>query len=96
MATRPKKKGTKRMTNLHETTELTEELSKLTITKEVSYEFPGVWHIYLKDNRVFYLGDVNGPWGWNDEAGTIEGETEATEAKEVARDFAEWVKGLEA
>jgi hypothetical protein len=82
--------------NLHETTELTEELSKLTIVRAVSYEFPGFWSIILKDNRVFGLGDVNGPWGWNDEAGTIEGETEATEAKDIARDFAEWLNGIEA
>ncbi len=84
------------MNNLHETTELTEELSKLSITKEAFYEFPGVWHIYLKDNRVFYLGDVNGPWGWNDMDADLAGDTEATEAKDIARDFAEWVKGLEA
>ena len=84
------------MNNLHETTELTEELSKLTIVRAVSYEFPGFWSIILKDNRVFGLGDVNGPWGWNDEAGTIEGETEATEAKDIARDFAEWLNGIEA
>jgi hypothetical protein len=82
--------------NLHETTELTEELSNLDIVREVSYEFPGFWAIILKDNQVFGLGDVNGPWGWNDEAGTLAGETEATEAKDVANAFGEWVKGLQA
>jgi hypothetical protein len=84
------------MNNLHETTELTEELSKLPIVRFASYEFPGFWSIILNDNRMFGLGDVNGPWGWNDEAGTIEGETEATEAKDIANDFATWVKGLNA
>jgi hypothetical protein len=82
--------------NLHETTELTEELSNLTIVRAVSYEFPGVWHIYLKDNRVFYLGDVNGPYGWNDEHADLAGDTEATEAKDIARDFEAWLKGLSA
>jgi hypothetical protein len=96
MATRPKKKGTKRMTNLHETTELTEELKKLPIVRDVAYEFPGVWVIILKDNRIFDLGDVNGPWGWNDINCDLMGDTLATEAKNIARDFGEWVKGLEA
>ncbi len=84
------------MNNLHETTELTEELSNLDIVRAVSYEFPGFWSIILKDNRVFGLGDVNGPWGWNDEDCDLAGDTEATEAKDIARDFAEWVKGLAA
>jgi hypothetical protein len=84
------------MNDLHETTELTEELNKLTIVRAVSYEFPGFWVIILKDNRVFNLGDVNGNWGWNDELADLAGDTEATEAKDIARDFAEWVNGLEA
>jgi hypothetical protein len=83
------------MNDLHETTELTEELNKLTIVRAVSYEFPGFWVIILNNNRVFTLGDVNGPWGFNDEEGNA-GETEATEAKDIARDFAEWVEGLKA
>jgi hypothetical protein len=81
------------MNDLHETTELTEELNKLTIVRAVSYEFPGFWVIILKDNRVFTLGDVNGNWGWNDET-DIAGETEATEAKDIAREFEEWIKWL--
>jgi hypothetical protein len=81
------------MNNLHETTELAEELNKLPITRWVSYEFPGVWHIGLKDNRVFYLGDVNINWGWNDEHLDLAGETEATEAKDIASDFEKWVQG---
>jgi hypothetical protein len=84
------------MNDLHETTELTEELNKLTIVRAISYEFPGFWVIILKDNRVFNLGDVNGNWGWNDELADLAGDTEATEAKDIARDFAEWVNGLEA
>jgi hypothetical protein len=52
--------------------------------------------IILNDNRVFNLGDVNGNWGWNDELADLAGDTEATEAKDIARDFAEWVNGLEA
>ena len=84
------------MNNLHETTELTEELSKLPIVREVAYEFPGVWVIILKDNRIFDMGDVNGPFGWNDIECQFLGETEATEAKDIARDFAEWVEGLKA
>jgi hypothetical protein len=82
--------------NLHETTELTEELKKLPIVRAVDYDFPGYWSIILKDNRAFYLGDVNGPWGWNDLHADLAGDTLATEAKDIARDFAEWVKGLEA
>ena len=82
------------MNNLHETTELTEELTKLDIVTAVAYEYPGYWAITLKDNQVFGLGDVNGPWGWNDEAGTLAGETEATEAKDIAREFEEWIKWL--
>jgi hypothetical protein len=81
------------MNDLHETTELTEELNKLTIVRAVSYEFPGFWVIILKDNRVFTLGDVNGNWGWNSEE-DIAGETEATEAKDIAREFEEWIKWL--
>jgi hypothetical protein len=84
------------LNNLHETTELTEELSKLPIVRFASYEFPGFWVIILKDNRVFNLGDVNGPFGFNDEQCHYLGETEATEAKDIARDFAEWVEGLKA
>jgi hypothetical protein len=49
--------------------------------------------IILKDNRVFTLGDVNGNWGWNSEE-DIAGETEATEAKDIAREFEEWIKWL--
>ena len=84
------------MNNLHETTELTEELNKLPIVRFVSYEFPGFWVIILKDNRVFNLGNVNGPFGFNDEQCHHLGETEATEAKDIARDFAQWVKALKA
>ena len=84
------------MNNLHETNELTEELSKLDIVTAVAYEYPGHWVITLKDNRIFDLGDVNGPWGWNDIACDFLGETEATEAKDIASDFAEWLKGLQA
>jgi hypothetical protein len=83
------------MTDLHETTELLEELKKLSFTRDVSYEFPGVWHIYLNDNRVFYLGNVNGNYGWNDEQIDLAGDTEATEAKDIASDFYKWVKELE-
>jgi hypothetical protein len=86
----------KKMTDLHETTELLEELKKLPIVRDASYEFPGVWHIYLNDNRVFYLGDVNVEWGWNDEAFDLAGDTQATQAKDIAKDFADWIKGLEA
>ena len=84
------------MNNLHETTELTEELSKLPIVRFATYEFPGHWVIVLNDNRMFDLGDVNGPWGWNDIACDSLGETEATEAKDIANAFGEWVKGLQA
>ena len=84
------------MNNLHETTELTEELNKLAIVRAVSYEFPGFWVIILKDNRVFNLGDANGPYGFNDEDCQFLGETEATEAKDIARDFEAWLKGLSA
>jgi hypothetical protein len=80
------------MNNLHETTELTEELSKLEMTREVTYEFPGMWVIILKNNRIFHLGDVNGPWGWNDEAGNA-GETQATKGEDIASDFEKWVQG---
>jgi hypothetical protein len=83
------------MSNLHETTELLEALNELAMTREVKYEFPGVYHVYLNNNEVFYLGDANNLWGWNDEAGNA-GETEATEAKEIASDFEKWVKGLNA
>lgn len=80
------------MNNLHETTELTQELSKLPNVRWVSYEFPGFWVIALKNNRTFSLGDINGPWGWNDNQTDLAGETEATEAKDIAKDFAKWVK----
>jgi hypothetical protein len=83
------------MNNLHESTELTEALNELPITRWVSYEFPGVWHIGLNDNQVFTLGDANNLWGWNDEAGNA-GETEATEAEDIASEFEKWVKGLNA
>lgn len=91
----PETKG-KKMTDLHETTELSEELKKLPIVRFVDYEFPGVWFIYLKDNRVFHLGDVNTNWGWNDEICDLAGDTLATDAKGIASDFYKWVKGLEA
>jgi hypothetical protein len=84
------------MNDLHETIELSEELKKLPIVRFVNYEFPGVWFIYLKDNRVFHLGDINENWGWSDEVGILAGETQATEAKDIAKDFADWVKGLKA
>jgi hypothetical protein len=83
------------MNDLHETTELTEQLNNLPIVRWVSYEFPGVWHICLNTNEVFFLGDANNLWGWNDEAGNA-GETKATEAKQIASDFEKWVKGLNA
>jgi hypothetical protein len=83
------------MSNLHETTELLEELKKLQVTREITYEFPGVWHVYLNTNQVFFLGDANNLWGWNDEAGNA-GETEATEAKDIASDFEKWLKEFRA
>ena len=44
---------------------------------------------------MFYLGDVNIEWGWNDENADLAGDTQATEAKDIASDFYKWVKGLE-
>jgi hypothetical protein len=78
------------MENLHETTELTESLEALEIVKAVSYEFPGVWHINLKNGKTYYLGDVNGNWGWDDGEGDLAGDTFKTTASEIANDFCEW------
>ena len=75
---------------------LTSALMELPIVKSASYEYPGYWDITLTNGAVFYLGDVNGPYGWNDANADLAGDTEATEAKDIARDFAEWVKGLAA
>jgi hypothetical protein len=82
--------GKTKMENLHETTELTESLEALEIVKAVSYEFPGVWHINLKSGKTYYLGDVNGNWGWDDGQGDLAGDTFKTTASEIANDFYEW------
>jgi hypothetical protein len=82
------------MSNLHETTELNQALESLEIVETVSYEFPGVWHINLKSGKTYYLGDVNGNWGWDDGQGDMSGDTFETSAPEIARAFSEWVEGL--
>lgn len=82
------------MSNLHETTELNQALEALEIVETVSYEFPGVWHINLKSGKTYYLGDVNGNWGWDDGQGDMSGDTFETSAPEIARAFSEWVESL--
>ena len=82
------------MTDLHETTELTEALEALAIVETVSYEFPGYWEIKIINGKYYGLGDLNGPWGWNDQEGNA-GETEATQAPAIAEAFSNWVKGLQ-
>jgi len=82
------------MSNLHETTELTESLEALEIVQAVSYEFPGYWATTLKSGQTYYIGDTNGNWGWDDGLGDMFGDTFETNAPEIARAFFEWVESL--
>jgi hypothetical protein len=90
----PTKKGYKKVNNLHETAELTAELTALVGVEHVNYEFPGFWVIQTKDYGVYYLGDINGPWGWNDSEGELSGDTDATTAPAIAKAFSDYLEGL--
>ena len=82
------------MNNLHETTELSEALEALEMVETVSYEFPGFWNITLSNGLIFALGNIDGFWAWHDIAGLTSGDTQKTNAKGIALDFAEWLNGL--
>jgi hypothetical protein len=94
MATVPLRRDIK-VNNLHETTELHDALMALPIVEAVSYEFPGYWDITMKDGAIYYLSDMNGPWAWNDHVADMYGDTPATEASDIAKDFAAWIELLE-
>ena len=83
------------MNNLHETPTLKEALQALPTVETVNYEFPGYWVITLINGKNYYLGDVNGPWGWDDGEGNLSGDTYETEGPAIAEAFNNWVKGLQ-
>jgi hypothetical protein len=89
MATRPYKKGTKRMIEQIKT-ELEEELLKLDKVKSVSWEYPAYLSIQTTWGD-FAMGEVNGPIGWNDFDGYVDGETTETTPAEIAKAFHDWL-----
>ena len=60
----------------------------------VSYEYPGFFVIDTTKGE-FILGDVNENVGWNNEEGTITGETQALTVSTITKDFLKWLDKLD-
>ena len=71
---------------------LTYALTALPLVNNVSYEFPGVWHIQTAKG-TFYLGTANGNYGW-DNGDDIAGETESTTVGGITLDFQKFITEL--
>jgi hypothetical protein len=71
---------------------LTYALTALPLVNNVSYEFPGVWHIQT-EKGTFYLGTANGKYGWDDGA-EIAGETDSETVGDITLDFEQFITEL--
>jgi hypothetical protein len=90
MATRPNKKGTKTMDIKKIKIELQQELLELDTVKNVFWEYLDYFSVETTWGD-FAIGNANGPIGWNDVDGYLEGETVATNPKQIAKDFEAWL-----
>ena len=70
--------------------ELEQELLQLSTVREVYWEYPAFFSVETIWG-CFAIGDVNGPIGWNDLEGRIDGETNETSPKAIANAFQEWL-----
>lgn len=70
--------------------ELQQELFELDTVKNVFWEYLDFFSVETIYGD-FNIGNANGPIGWNDVDGYIDGETISTNPKQVAKDFEAWL-----
>lgn len=70
--------------------ELQQELLELDTVKNVFWEYLDYFSVETNWGD-FNIGNANGPIGWNDVDGYLDGETSETEPKAIAKAFEEWL-----